>query len=146
MIELKSMSVAVIDCLPFHDQSVSRRLLVLCPAQESACILMSPQQLIDTRTQGRVGLACLVEKAPELVGALAFQGFEKDCLGIGLCVAHRRSPLRFRQYSVTQCPVCGETRQEIRELSIGSWAGVLTQTGIKPGASIGPLALRRALR
>ena len=80
----------------FCNRLVARGLLLLGPAQESARILMSPQQLLDTRTQGRVGPACLVEKAPELVGALAVQGFEKDRLGIGLCVAHGWSPIVFR--------------------------------------------------
>ena len=75
---------------------VSCDVLLLGPAQESARILMCPQQLLDTRTQGRVGPARLFEKAPELVGALAVQGFEKDRLGIGLCVAHGRSPIMFR--------------------------------------------------
>src|SRR5207248_162917 len=43
--------------------------------------------------------------------------------------------------SSAQCPVYGGTRQEMSQKSIGVVAAVLTQTGIKPGAGIGPLAL-----
>ena len=75
---------------------VSCHVLPLGPAQESARIPICLQQFLDTLTQGRVGPACLVEKPPDLVGTLAFQGFEKDRLGIGLRVAHRQPPLKFR--------------------------------------------------
>ncbi len=80
----------------FGTTVVACGLLLLGPAQESARALMSPQQLLDTRTQGRVRPAGLFEKAQLLVGALAVQGFEKDRLGIGLRVAHGWSPMMFR--------------------------------------------------
>src|SRR5262249_12433091 len=72
---------------------VARSALLLGPAQESACIPMSPQQLLDARAQGSVGPARLFEKAPQLVGPLAVQGFEKDRLGIGLNAIHGSSPI-----------------------------------------------------
>jgi hypothetical protein len=54
---------------------------------------MSPQQLLNARPQGRVGPARLFEKAHQLVGPLAVQGFEKNRLSIGLYVTHGSSPI-----------------------------------------------------
>jgi hypothetical protein len=61
---------------------------------------------------------------------------------IALASAFTSFMVRPRSLSSTQCPVCGETRQEMSDRSIGASAVVRTQTGIEPGAGIGPLPLR----
>ena len=77
----------------FGNGLVACDVLFLGPAQESARILIEPAATPRPVAQGRVGSACLFEKAHEFVGALAVQGFEKDRLGIALCLAHGWSPI-----------------------------------------------------
>src|SRR4051812_8541086 len=111
------------------DRRMVRGVNSLGRAEESASVAVGAQQLLDARSQVRVGPARVFKKAFQLIGRLAVQGVEEDRLRVGLEVVHGIVPIVFQKSMPRFWRNPPRIVRDEFELLV-----VPTQTGIKPGA------------